>query len=40
MEKCDALQMSSITISMLVKCAERELGLRQTVYPAEWLPAR
>ena len=25
--------MSSITLSMLVKCAERELGLRQTVYP-------
>ena len=25
--------MSGITLSMLVKCAERELGLRQTVYP-------
>jgi hypothetical protein len=25
--------MDRITISMLVKCAERELGLRQTVYP-------
>jgi hypothetical protein len=32
-EKCDALQMSGIAISTLVKCAERELGLRQTVYP-------
>jgi hypothetical protein len=25
--------MSRITVSMLVKCAERELGIRQTVYP-------
>jgi hypothetical protein len=25
--------MSRITLSMLVKCAERELGIRQTVYP-------
>jgi hypothetical protein len=25
--------MDRITISMLVKCAERELGLRELVYP-------
>jgi hypothetical protein len=28
-----AIKMRRITISMLVKCAERELGLRETVYP-------
>jgi hypothetical protein len=25
--------MDRVTLAMLIKCAERELGLRQTVYP-------